>query len=125
VQQLGDVLTGRTHIPVEITITADAQQPEDVKIAFYRVAQEAFNNIAKHAQATQVNTMLESVPNQCKLSIQDNGIGFDLDSVYTEKLGLKIMRERAEDICADLIVESYPNQGTLVSLLWQSAAEKK
>jgi PAS domain S-box-containing protein len=119
VQQLGDVLTGRTHIPVAITIAGDAQPPEDVKIAFYRIAQEAFNNIAKHAQATQVFAVLDSVPNQCKLSIQDNGIGFDLEAVNAEKLGLKIMRERAEEMGADLMVETSPNQGTLVSLLWQ------
>jgi nitrate/nitrite-specific signal transduction histidine kinase len=59
------------------------------------------------------------------LSIQDNGIGFDLEAVNAEKLGLKIMRERAEEIGADLMVESSPNQGTLVSLLWQPTAAKK
>ncbi len=109
VRQLGDVLTGRTHIPIEISIAGDAQSPEDVKIAFYRIAQEAFNNIAKHAQANQVTVVLETVPNKCILSIHDNGIGFDLEAVNAEKLGLKIMRERAEEIGADLMVESSPN----------------
>ena len=125
VQQLGDVLTGRSHIPVAISIAGDAQLPDDVKIAFYRLAQEAFNNIAKHAQASQVTAVLESAPNKCMLSIQDNGIGFDLEAVKAEKLGLKIMRERAEEIGAEIIVESSPNQGTLVSLLWQPAAAEK
>jgi PAS domain S-box-containing protein len=125
VQQLCDVLTGRTHIPVAITIAGDAQPPEDVKVAFYRVTQEAFNNIAKHAQATQITVVLESLPNKCKLSIHDNGIGFNLEKVNAENLGLKIMRERAEEIGADLLVESSPNQRTLVSLLWQPTAAKK
>jgi PAS domain S-box-containing protein len=125
VQQLADMLTGRTNIPVEITVDGDAKLPEDVKIAFYRVAQEAFSNIAKHAQATQVTAMLESVSNKCKLFILDNGIGFDLESVYSEKLGLKIMRERAESIGADLTVESSPDQGTKVSMLWQHGDIKK
>ena len=124
VRQLGDVLTGRTRIPLEITIVNDNQLPENVKIAFYRVAQEAFNNIAKHAQATQVTAVLESVPNKCQLSINDNGIGFDLGSASAGTLGLKIMQERAEEIGADLMVESSPNQGTLVSLLWQPTAAK-
>ena len=96
-----------------------------MKIAFYRIAQEAFNNIAKHAQANQVTVVLETVPNKCILSIHDNGIGFDLEAVNAEKLGLKIMRERVEEIGADLMVESSPNQGTLVSLLWQPTAVKK
>jgi PAS domain S-box-containing protein len=125
VRQLGDVLTGRTHIPVEITIAGDAQSPEDVKIAFYRIAQETFNNIAKHARANQVTVVLESVPNKFMLSIHDNGIGFDLETVNAEKFGLKIMRERAEAIGADLMVESSPNRGTLVSLMWQPAAAKE
>lgn len=124
-RQLGEVLTGRTRIPVGLDITRNAKLPEDVKIAFYRIAQEAFNNIDKYAQATQVNVVLESIPNKCKLSIQDNGIGFDLDSVHTEKLGLKIMRERAETIGADLRVKSSPDQGTKVSLVWQPAALNK
>jgi signal transduction histidine kinase len=125
VRQLGEVLTGRIHIPVEIIIVGDDQLPEDVKIAFYRVAQEAFNNIAKHAQATRVIAELESVPNYCKLSIQDNGIGFDPGSVNTEKLGLKIMHERSEEVGGDLTLKSSPDQGTLVSLLWQPAVQEK
>lgn len=124
-RQLGEVLTGRTRIPVDLDVTKNAKLPEDVKIAFYRIAQEAFNNIDKYAQATQVIVVLESVPNKCKLSIQDNGIGFDLDKVHTEKLGLKIMRERAETIGADLRVKSAPDQGTKVSLEWQPAALNK
>ena len=124
-RQLGEVLTGRTRIPVDLDISGNANLPENVKIAFYRIAQEAFNNISKYAQATHVNVVLESVPNKCKLLIQDNGIGFDLDSVNTEKLGLKIMQERAESIGADLTVKSSPDQGTKVSLFWQPAALKK
>ena len=125
IRQLSEMLTGRTLIPVEITVKGNVELPENVKIVFYRIAQEAFNNIAKHAQANQVTAVLESVPNKCMLSIHDNGIGFDLEAVNAEKLGLKIMRERAEAIGADLTVKSSPNQGTLVSLLWQPAAAKK
>jgi PAS domain S-box-containing protein len=118
VQQLCDVLTGRIRIPVDITIEGDAQIPEEVKIAFYRVTQESFNNIAKHAYATQVNAVLQSGPNECRLTIHDNGRGFDLDAVNSEKLGLKIMRERVEEIGGDLRVESTPNHGTHITLFW-------
>jgi len=124
-RQLGEVLTGRTRIPVDLDIFGNANLPENVKIVFYRIAQEAFNNISKYAQATHVNVALESEPDKCKLLIKDNGIGFDLDSVYTEKMGLKIMLERAESIGADLTVISSPDQGTKVSLFWQPASLKK
>jgi nitrate/nitrite-specific signal transduction histidine kinase len=53
------------------------------------------------------------------LSIQDNGVGFDLDTVDADKLGLIFMRERAEQINADLKLESASNQGTLVILSWR------
>jgi signal transduction histidine kinase len=118
VQQLSDALTGRTRIPVDLSIEGDIRIPKDVKIAFYRVAQEAFNNIAKHADATQVFVVLKSKPNTCRLSINDNGIGFDLDTVNSEKLGLKIMHERAEEVSGKLIVKSAPNHGTQISLSW-------
>jgi PAS domain S-box-containing protein len=121
VRQLGEVFEGRTQIPVEISIIGDAQPPEDVKIAFYRVAQEAFNNIARHAQANQVTATLESMPDRCMLSIHDNGDGFDMKAVNAGKLGLKIMGERAEEIGAELKVASAPEHGTLVSLSWQLA----
>ena len=53
-QQAADVFTGRTHIPVEITVQGDPQPPAEVKLAFYRIAQEALNNAAKHAEATLI-----------------------------------------------------------------------
>ena len=124
-RQLGEVLTGHTRIPVDLDISGNPNLPENVKIAFYRIAQEAFNNIGKYAQATQVNVVLDLAHNKCKLLIQDNGIGFDHDLINKEKLGLKIMQERAEAIGADLTVKSTPDQGTKSSLLWQPAALKK
>jgi PAS domain S-box-containing protein len=117
-QQLGEVLTGRTRIPVELEIRNDTQLPEDVKVVFYRVAQEVFNNTSKHAQATQVRVILQSDPNECRLIIQDDGVGFDPKVITEENLGLKIIQERAEEIGADLRVESSSGQGTRVALAW-------
>jgi PAS domain S-box-containing protein len=125
VQQLSDVLTGRTRIPVDLFIEGDMQIPEDVKITFYRVTQEAFNNIAKHADATQVFVVLKSKLNTCRLSINDNGIGFDLDAINSEKLGLKIMHERVEEIGGNLIVKSAPDHGTQISLFWSGLPTEK
>jgi PAS domain S-box-containing protein len=119
IRQLGEVLTGRTRIPVDIDVHENAQLSEDVKVAFYRVAQETFNNISKHAQTTVVRVVLRSDSNECSLSIQDDGVGFDPQVIDDEKLGLKIMTERAEQIGAELTVESVPNQGTHVLLVWK------
>jgi signal transduction histidine kinase len=117
-QQLADVLTGRTRVPVEITVEGEATLPPDVKIGLYRIAQEAFNNVGKHARANRAWVTLQRGPEGAILAIRDNGRGFDPESIPQERIGLRIMRERAKEIGAVLTVESGPGQGTTVSVVW-------
>jgi signal transduction histidine kinase len=121
--QQADLLTGRTRTPAEVTVQGRGDLPPEIKIALYRIAQEAFNNIVKHAGATQVTATLQHLPGAVKLSIQDDGRGFDPTSVPPERLGLRIMRERAEAAGADLVVDSAPGQGTRVAVEWPSSRE--
>jgi signal transduction histidine kinase len=116
--QLGDALSGRTRVPVEVTIEGEARLPPDVKLALYRIAQEAFNNIAKHAQATEVTASLQKRPDGANLSIRDDGEGFAPESVHAERMGVRIMRERAEGIGATLTVESVVGRGTEITVVW-------
>lgn len=117
-QQLADVLTGRTRVPVDVTITSNVTLPVNIKIAFYRIAQETFNNIHKHAQATQVWAILQRQPDAFILTIRDNGQGFDPTAIPEERLGLKIMRERANEVGADFTLETEPGQGTQITISW-------
>jgi signal transduction histidine kinase len=117
-QQLADVLTGRARVPVEVTIQGEGELPADVKIGLYRIAQETFNNIAKHARASQAWAALQRGSDGVILTISDNGRGFDPQSVSEERLGLRIMRERAEEIGAVLTLESGPGQGTQIAVRW-------
>jgi signal transduction histidine kinase len=117
--QLADVLTGRTQTPVEVTVQGQTELPPEVKVTLYRMAQEAFNNIAKHAGATQVTATLQNLPDRITLTIQDDGQGFDPDSVPPERMGLRITRERAEAIGADLVVRSELGRGTEVRVEWR------
>ena len=87
-----------------------------MKIAFYRVAQEALNNIAKHSGARQVALHLECQPGHLHLRIQDDGLGFDTGSIPPGHMGVAIMRERASSSGASLMVNSQPDQGTTVIL---------
>lgn len=86
--------------------------------ALFRMAQEALNNVAKHAQARVVEVALEllpGAPRQVGLVIADDGRGFDQSGpVRPTALGLKGLRERATAIGATLMVESAPGQGTTV-----------
>ena len=117
-RHLGDALTGRSRIPVTFQTAGESHPPTEVKIAFYRIAQEAFNNIAKHSEATQAIVELQSDSNQVKLSVRDDGRGFDQNNVAEDKLGIQIMTERANDIDARLELNTTPGKGTQISLTW-------
>jgi two-component system nitrate/nitrite sensor histidine kinase NarX len=122
--QLADAFVGRVRIPVDLEIHGDARPAQEVKIVFYRVAQEALNNIAKHSGARQVELHLDCQPGQMSLLIKDDGLGFDPGSIPSDHLGMGIMRERAASIRASLQIESQIGQGTTVALGWGSARKE-
>lgn len=117
-QQLGDVLTGHTQIPVTITIEGETEPPTAVRIVVYRIAQEALNNIGKHANATQVDVTLCQEFGAVRLQIDDNGRGFDANDISGGHMGLRIMAERAADIHAHFDITSVPGDGTKVWMCW-------
>jgi PAS domain S-box-containing protein len=108
----------RTRIPVTIQVEGSAEIPGDVKVAIYRITQEALNNIAKHAQAHQAVLRLAQTRDFVALIIEDDGCGFHTEKVKAQSLGLNIMRERAEAINASLDIQSHPNSGTVVTVRW-------
>jgi two-component system sensor histidine kinase UhpB len=106
----------RTHLRVDFEDRAKertrALRHEDA-VTLFRIAQEALNNAAKHAQAEKVKIRLEVKELQFILEIHDDGRGFD-PAAPTGRLGMRSMRERAEAAGAAFQVESAPGQGTLV-----------
>jgi nitrate/nitrite-specific signal transduction histidine kinase len=118
--QLGDAFVGHIRVPLDLEINGDCELTHEVKIVFYRVAQEALNNIAKHSGARQVDVHLECQPDHLNLCIKDDGLGFEPDLLPPGHMGIAIMRERASSIGACLKIESQPGQGTTVELDWRS-----
>ncbi len=118
--QLTDAFIGRVRVPVSLVIEGDCKLTQEVKIVFYRVAQEALNNIAKHSGARQVDVHLKCTPGQLTLLTKDDGLGFDPESITPEHLGIAIMRERASSIGAILKIDSHVGQGTTIKLDWRS-----
>lgn len=94
----------------------DEPLASDVKITMYRLAQEALNNVAKHARTDHVDVVLERGSEQVSLIIEDNGVGFDASNSDTVRNGLGLigMRERAALVGAHLEIESAPGRGTTV-----------
>jgi len=117
-RQLADALSARARVQVNLEIIGAAELAPDTKVAFYRVAQEALNNVAKHARARRVQITMQQTVELASLRIHDDGCGFIFETITPEHLGLGIMRERAEDIGAILHVSSAPNQGTTISIQW-------
>lgn len=115
---LGNALTGRTNIPVTVTITGEYILASDVQVAFYRVCQEALHNVAKHAKANQVEINLQQDGAVIELTIRDDGRGFDPKQTFSGHYGLSMMRERAESVGALFSVTSQPNHGTEIMIRW-------
>ena len=89
----------------------------DKKEAIYRVAQEAMNNVAKHAQATQLDLHLACEGGVLRLEVRDDGIGFDATASYPGHLGLHTMRERVAKLHGQIAIDSHPDTGTSVVVI--------
>lgn len=99
---------------------SEARLPSALETAIFRVAQEAITNIARHAQAKNVDIRLELRGDRLSLLVQDDGVGFDEASVLSQKgrpsLGLLGMRERVNLLGGQFHIESKRGRGTKISL---------
>jgi len=87
--------------------------PPSIAEALYRVAQEALHNVARHAQATRANLHLQYIPGHVRLTLSDNGIGFEPHQPQ-HGLGLANMQERMLEIGGRLDIESHRGSGTRI-----------
>jgi len=108
-------LESRRNIVVHCDFDQVPDCPPGVKEAFYRIAQEAFNNIGRHANASAVEATLRARPASLTMSISDNGCGFETGR--PGGLGTSIMSERANDVGAELSIDSSAQSGTIVSVV--------
>ncbi len=112
----------RTGLSVEVTIDLpdhNERFSRERETACFRIAQEALTNIARHAQATQIQVQLVKDGNVLILVVRDDGVGFDLDSLRkrasrTATLGLVSMQERAHAAGGTVEIVSVRSQGTEV-----------
>ena len=122
---LGAALSGRINIPVAVTVAKEVVLPAEVQVAFYRVCQEALNNVAKHAKASQVDIDLEHDGTAIELRIRDDGQGFDAEQTIPGHYGLSMMRERVETVGAMLSITSQPGHGTELIMHWKPDPQKE
>jgi PAS domain S-box-containing protein len=119
----------KTHplIRVEKTFQfGEADIPNPIKVAIFRITEEALNNIGKHSKADYVTLLLSKTNHSIDLMIRDNGQGFDEDRILSvgnsyRGLGLSSMKERASLSGGSLRIESASGRGASIHVLWPLA----
>ncbi len=116
-------LSERQSAQLKIKIHLDLQEipdlPDDVTLAFFRVAQEAVNNSARHGAAENVSISLKNTGKMILLQIEDDGKGFEVADNFTElrvqgHRGLSNMRERMSIVGGNFSIFSAPGKGTVI-----------
>lgn len=121
ITHLSEGLAARHDIPLEMDAGMVGNLPTEVHIGLYRIAQEAVNNVAKHANASSLIVKLSGTETSVDLLIIDDGYGFDDTSSPTGGMGMDIMAERAADVGANLNVSSERDVGTTVEVTWTAS----
>jgi signal transduction histidine kinase len=125
-REYAEATAGRIGVRVDLDLPRGLGSllPE-VEQCFYRIGQEAIENVARHAQAKSLRVKLIRTASGLCMEIADDGVGFDSHSVQADRhFGLQGMRERAQLIHADLELVSQPGAGTRLTLSWHGEAHK-
>jgi signal transduction histidine kinase len=92
--------------------------PSEIEASIYRICQEGLTNVAKHARANRVGVFLQRLPETVLMTIEDDGIGFELSERAADLAGLGLIgiRERVANLRGTLRIESAPGKGTRVTV---------
>jgi signal transduction histidine kinase len=113
-----EAVEARAGFKADFRVEGERRLPLAVEEALYRIAQEALNNIFKHACAKQVTVALRFTDGEVALTVSDDGIGFDPAALPSPGgLGLRNMEERARKLRGTLQVDSAPGKGTRVCVV--------
>jgi PAS domain S-box-containing protein len=121
-EQIAEDINKLSSLEVEVRVQGrEPKLDEEVKLGFFRIAQEALNNIRKHAKAEKAVIEMKYQKKQMSMRVIDNGVGFDTQQATTRagkkgSLGLMSMQERADLIGASLEIESRRGGGTTVKV---------
>ncbi len=116
-QQRLDAVEGRAGVEAQLLVNDVVELPAAVEEELYRIAQEALNNILKHANARSVTVRIEMDADRVQLTIEDDGCGFDPKSTASGGgMGLVSIRERCEGLGASLTIKSTDGMGTILQI---------
>ena len=117
VRRYADAFKEQASLDVNVTVTGNERRLEPyLEVMMFRALQELLGNAARHSQATQVKVMLDMGEDRVRVSVDDNGRGFDPDVIQQgSSLGLKLIRERAEMLGGTFEVDSSVGRGTRIT----------
>jgi signal transduction histidine kinase len=108
----------RHGIAVELSHSSmDSRLAPETEAAAYRIIQEALNNVAKHANASDAKVYVARQPDALRIVVEDNGVGFDPSAPRSSDrrgLGLIGMRERASHLNGTIVIDSARGRGTRI-----------
>jgi signal transduction histidine kinase len=104
----------RSGLATDFASEGQERLPPETEQELYRVAQEALNNVLKHAHAGRVSLRLAVLDGHATLDVADDGVGFEPSFQAAGGFGLRGMRERIERLAGTLRVDSSPGTGTCV-----------
>jgi len=116
VRRYADAFKEQTGLDIGVTITGHERRLEPyLEVMLFRAIQELLGNAARHSQSSLVNVILDLGEDRIRVSVDDNGKGFDPDSVQqSNSLGLKLIRERAEMLGGSFEVDSAVGKGARI-----------
>ncbi|MBP3951436.1 sensor histidine kinase [Bacillus suaedae] len=113
-QHLFNEMHKKYDISVQIHYEEDVFIPKGIEDQLFRMVQEAISNVLRHAKATQLEFQLKQTPQELKVKVIDDGIGFHENDLSQSSYGLETMRERMNEIGGTLHIVSVPNKGTQI-----------
>ncbi|MFD1850015.1 sensor histidine kinase [Oceanobacillus bengalensis] len=118
INKLINELKQRSRVNFQVSIPKDLKVSETIEEHVFRIIQESFSNILRHANATEVNLDISKKSKELFVHIRDNGEGFDVTVNADRKTsyGLKTMRERSEELGGTFSVRSNTNEGTYIDI---------
>jgi len=115
IRRYADTFKEQTGLEVNVTISGTERRLESyLEVMVFRAIQELLGNAARHSQATLIKINVDITDDLIRVGVDDNGKGFDIDSVQGQSLGLKLIRERTEMLGGNFEVDSATGKGTRI-----------
>ena len=115
IRRYADTFKEQTGLEVNVIISGTERRLESyLEVMVFRAIQELLSNAARHSQATLIKVNVDITDNLVRVGVDDNGKGFDIDSVQGKNLGLNLIRERTEMLGGNFEVDSATGKGTRV-----------